>query len=86
MDSHILKEIIEIRLENIKSSIEFNKSISKKIDLGFMKRLIITRNLKLGNKSIWDVELASKLQLLNSILDENEMIIRKTNELIKSVK
>ena len=86
MDSHILKEIIEIRVERIKDAIEFNKTISEYISEGFMERLIINRNIKMGNKTIWDIELASELEMLESILNENDLIIRKTNELINSVK
>ena len=86
MESHILKEIIEIRVERIKDAIEFNKTISEYISEGFMERLIINRNIKMGNKTIWDIELASELEMLESILNENDLIIRKTNELINSVK
>lgn len=86
MESDILKEIIENRLEHIKIYIEFKKEISKNYDEEFIKNLIKIRNLKLGYKSIWDVELDSCYEMLNNILDENEMINRKTNELIKLAK
>jgi hypothetical protein len=79
---NILKDIVETRLRNLIALMDANEELKSDVYQKFVDK----RNINLGTKNPFEIELEYGSGLLKSILDEYADINAKTNHLINKLK
>ena len=86
MEENILKDIMQVRIKNLKSAIKgYKENVELMSNLPMYNLFVQKRNNESLDKSPWEIELEYGILLLENILNEYEEINSNISDLTKNL-